>query len=87
MKRISLTLCLSALVCSPLYAETLCQEQAEAIGYVGPAETLKPCTPKNKKTSQQAYSDQVAKGRAAQDMPQSQDPQPRELYGQMQIQE
>ena len=86
MKRITLALCLSALLSAPVYAETLCQEEAEAVGYVGPVDTLKPCTPQ-KNAARQAYSDQVAKGREQQDMAQQQDPNTMEQFGQVQIQE
>lgn len=85
MKRITLTLCLSALFATPLYADTLCQEEAKAVGYNAPVDTLKPCMQKN--TAKQAYSDQIAKAREQQNLPPLQDAQPMEQYGQIQIQE
>lgn len=86
MKPLSLALCLSALFSTPLYAETLCQEEAKAVGYNAPVDTLKPCTPQQN-AARQAYLDQVAKARELPEIPQLQDPRPMDLYGQIQIQE
>ena len=84
MKRITLALCLSGLLAAPVYADTLCQEDAKAVGYVGPIDTLKPCNPQ--KNAAQEGANQVAKTRDQQDMAQKQDPSTMEQYGQMQIQ-
>lgn len=86
MKRTTFAFFLSALLSTPLYAETLCQEEAQAVGYNAPVDTLKPCTPQ-KNPASQAHSDQAAKARQQQDMPQLLDPRPMEQYGQIQIQE
>lgn len=86
MKRITLALCLSALLSVPVYADTLCQEEAKAVGYNAPVDTLKPCTPQQNAT-RQAQLDQLAKARQQQDMGQQQDPITMEQFGQLQIQE
>lgn len=86
MKPITWALCLSALLSAPIHAETLCQEEAKAVGYVGPIDTLKPCTPE-RIAARKADSDQVAKAREQQGTAQQQDASPVEIYGQIQIQE
>lgn len=89
MKRITLALCLSGLLAAPLlvapvYADPLCQEDAKAMGYLGPIDTLKPCNPQ--KNAVKEGSDQAAKTPDQQDMAQKQDPGTMEQYGQMQTQ-
>lgn len=86
MKRITLALCLSALFTVPVHADTLCQDEAKAVGYNAPVDTLKPCTPQ-KNVARQAYSDQLAKAREQQEKAQQQDPNTMEQIGQVQIQE
>ena len=86
MKPITWALCLSALLSASVHAETLCQEEAKAVGYNAPVDTLKPCTPQQN-AARQAYSDQVAKAREQQGTTQQQNTNPVENYGQIQIQE
>lgn len=86
MKPITFALCLSALLSASVHAETLCQEEAQAVGYNAPVDTLKPCTPK-RNADRQAYSDQATKAREQQGVLQQQDATPVENYGQIQIQE
>lgn len=87
MKRITWALCLTALLSAPVYAETLCQEEAKAVGYNAPVDTLKPCTPQ-KNLDRQAYTDQqMAKPREQRDVVHQYDPHTMEQFGQIQIQE
>lgn len=85
MKHITITwaLCLSGLLAAPVYADTLCQEDAKAVGYVGPIDMLKPCNPQ-KNAAKEGYSDQVAKVREQQDSTQKQDTDASEQFGQAQ---
>ena len=85
MKRITVAICLSALFTVPVYADSLCQEEAKAEGYVGPADTLKPCTSQN--APKQASSGLAAKARESQDQTAQKDSSPIEQFSQLQIQE
>jgi len=84
MKRITLALCIPVLLSAPVYAEGPCQEEAKAIGYVAPTDTLKPCNTK-KNASNEVYSDQAAKGPEQKDA-QKPDTDAMELFGQAQTQ-
>lgn len=85
MKRIALALCIPVLLSAPVYAEDLCQEEAKAMGYVGPTDTLKPCNPQEN-ASKEVYSGQVAKAREQKEVTQKQDADALEQFGQAQLQ-
>ena len=85
MKSITLALFIPVLLSAPVYAENPCQEEAKAMGYVGPTDTLKPCNAKEN-ASNEGYSAQAAKAPERKEAAQKPDTDTMEQFGQAQTQ-
>ena len=83
MKRLALAFFIPVLFSAPAYSDELCQEEARAMGYVGPLDTLEPCKPKKSDASEGTRAEAPRKD-SVQESLTKQDSEPTEQFGQAQ---
>lgn len=87
MKRSLITLFIPLLLSTPVLADnSLCQEDAKAIGYVNAQETLPPCKPEQSAAAETDRSKEAREGRDQPESLQKRGLEAMEQYGQIQIQ-
>ena len=61
MKRWTMIFLIPAFFAVPAHADELCQDEAEALGYIGAAEMLAPCKSQNNAIAEEAQSKESRK--------------------------